>query len=252
MHALLTILSFQETVAWLKEHVDRVLAAVAIVFAVVQFVDSRFQKRDMKEIADSMSTRFIGQFPNNMTEVVAVVRQAKTALDILVDVAAYGHYSTPLLFEEFLKEINTKRKLKVRMIVYHSDIYTKLRLEQFPEKTYEEERRSARYRKFFEANRRLTEPTTWKGFQDMLLSEQAVHLKTIQNMKVDIRTINDLRFISIWLEDRKDAVFSFQNAVEHEKEVSFRTRDGNLITTLNGVFEEAWTASEPFSWSPKS
>src|SRR2546422_1043059 len=76
------------------------LPIVAIVFAVVQFVDSRLLKNEIKHVVQSMSTEYIAEFPWNIEEIDRVISNAKKELDIMVDAAAYGQYSRPKLSEE--------------------------------------------------------------------------------------------------------------------------------------------------------
>jgi hypothetical protein len=235
--------AFTGAMHWLHAHdVDTILAVLAILFAFIQY-------RDMRKLANSMSTRFIGQFPSNMAEIVEVVQRKGVNLDILVDIAAYGHYTRPKLFDKYLNALCDKRAAgcQVRMLVYSRDIYRKLAAEQLPKDNFPKEKHSKRMDEFlaFPANRRLDRPEVWESFIDLLQREQTEHLKVLLKSGVQIRRINNLRLVSMWIQDHEDSIFSFQNAVDHEKEVSFRTRDGNLMNALHEVFESAWTSAVP-------
>jgi hypothetical protein len=243
---------------WCREHdVDTVLAILAIIFATIQFVDSRLQEHLMKEqrlrmlnqsnqmegLAKSMSTRFVGNFPLNMSEIVDVVSKTDARLDIMCDVAAYGHYSQPTLFANYRNHIQAKRSanIDVRLIVYANDIYERLLSERFAEAKFEDEKKSARLNLFFKSNPQHNLPETHADFLAALRQEQLSILRSFMNSGVKVKTVTDTRLLSMWLEDDEDVVFGFQNPIDTTKEVSFRSRDGNLIKVMHDVFEEAWS-----------
>ena len=98
---------------WLKtayqkcqEPVVFVLAVLAIIFAIIQFFDSGHQYRKLtditsrlepiadhlepvpsrlKEIVNSMSTRYVGEFPHDIKDLTEVVGGTQKKLDIMVD-----------------------------------------------------------------------------------------------------------------------------------------------------------------------
>src|SRR5216684_7284931 len=73
-----------------------ILRAVAsMIFACIQFWDSRRHSGAIKVIAQSMSTGYIGQFPNDLDEIVKVITVAAEEVLIMADFAAYGSFSKP-------------------------------------------------------------------------------------------------------------------------------------------------------------
>jgi hypothetical protein len=231
---------------WLYLHqarIETVLAILAIIFATVQYIDSRRLKKDVEAVAKSMSTRFIGQFPDSMPEIIDVIKRTDSTLDIMADVCAFGHYSQPILFQEYknkIVELANKKKLTVRMLIYNSDIELAIRKNQFPQNKFDQEKSSERYDRFYGANLDLNRGGDWAGFMKMLQAEQDAHFRSFNNAGVEIKQLSENVLVSLWMEDREDLVFSFHNRLDYEKEVSFRTRDGNLISVLHTVFERYW------------
>ena len=84
---------------WFKQNIleffTSLLAIAAIVFATLQFVDSRKQEKYMRDLAEQMSTRFIGAFPDNLEPISEIVSHSHKTLDIMVDTLGYGEYSAP-------------------------------------------------------------------------------------------------------------------------------------------------------------
>lgn len=233
-----------------RDALDTFLAALAIVTASVQFFDSRNQKRKMDEIAGSMSTRFVGVFPKNMTEIIDIVDRASGSLDIMIDICAYGHYSNPLLFLNYVQAIERavqQRNLTVRMIIYDEN---QARSDQEASvfgsaNFFEEERKSLRYTNFFKKRKNtISEPQSVEEFKKMLASEQRSYTQRFLHDGIEIRTVSEDLLMFMWLDDNQDAVFSFRGD-RGERELSFRTRDGNLLTTLRYVFDQIWVQAKP-------
>src|SRR5712692_5266118 len=86
------------------EFVGFVLAAVALLYAMIQFVHARGHSRKMEDIAHSMSTRYIGLFPKDLEDIVQVVKSAGRQLLILADSMGYGQYSNPDTYRKFIEE----------------------------------------------------------------------------------------------------------------------------------------------------
>src|SRR5258707_3582079 len=66
---------------------------ITLVGIVYQFADSKNQKLQLNDMAKSMSTRFVGVFPRNLSEIIDLIDRAQSSLDIMVDICAYGQYS---------------------------------------------------------------------------------------------------------------------------------------------------------------
>lgn len=230
----------ERLLTFVRDHgIDVGLAVFASVMAVIQFHDSRKLKRNVFEITSSLSTRFIGRFPVILADIESVVRNANEGVKILVDVAAYGHYSNPIAFnrlEACLKE-QVRRGRPVQMLVHDGEAYKHYRERVYPESDFKRERNRNRFNDFFSAPP-FPKPTTWESFQARLADEQERHLQSFHASGVQIRIMKRPSQILIWLADDKEAVFSFLRSTHHE--VSFLTRDGKVITEMSEIFDAAW------------
>jgi hypothetical protein len=135
-----------------SELVTFCLAILAIVFAAVQFLDSRIQEKEMRKIADSMSTSYVGEFPKNMESIINVTSAAAKKLDIMVDFAGYGNYSNPEAFNKYFRtliDLHGGKKIKVRVLLYDEKAGRESRDRQLRPR-FESERASDKFRRYFQ------------------------------------------------------------------------------------------------------
>jgi hypothetical protein len=196
-------------------------------------------------IADSMSTRFVGQFPYNMGDLCKVLGHAASHVEIMVDIVAYGHYSSPEGFGKYfekLHKIALAPDVKLRMIVYDQKLNNHTRDGQFGgEQGFAEVRKDPKFDRFFPRKANNDAPTAYGDFIQKLSERENLLQQTIHTSGAEIRESNEQFRFFLWLVDDVEAVFSFQMYGEHFNEICFRTRDGNLIRTFSKLFEHGWT-----------
>ncbi len=94
-----------------------VLALLAIIFGCIQFWDSRRHSWKMQQVAESMSTRYIGVFPKDMDDIIKVVNLADQERLIMSDCADYGSYSRPETHQRFFDAVmRCSRKGSIRAL----------------------------------------------------------------------------------------------------------------------------------------
>jgi hypothetical protein len=227
---------------WVLFPFDRLLAFVAIVFAVLQFIASGKQRRDIKTLASSTSTRYVGMFPNNMADICDVVTKAEKELLIMADYLCYGCYSAP---DEFNRLRESVLKAGSRAIILHAPLSARRSIQTlFPEDKFSEEQQKPRFDQFFQrydlGDTRFTRPTTYKDFVDGLLRFQEETAKEFQLRKVRMTISEETMPFFIWIEDGRDGVFSFNNQVGQQRGFSFRTRDFTLLDNFREYFNRRW------------
>jgi hypothetical protein len=111
----------------LFESITLFFAVAALVFAGWQFRDARVQESRMEfltgsleAVAQSMSTRFVGFFPKNLSDINDIVLHANQSLDIMTDYVGYGHYSAPDDFESYRMQLEklANHGVPIRLLVY--------------------------------------------------------------------------------------------------------------------------------------
>jgi hypothetical protein len=235
------------------EHwVELVLAVVAVAFALKQFLDAREARgqldvthEQLRKLQETQSTKYVGFFPKNLRDITEVVLKAERALDILVDVGTYGHYSNPDGFQRYFQALSDRcnRGVKIRLIYYAQELDDAGYILEFPKEDFESERSSTRFKRFFDFYPGLVKPKTWEEMKAILQEKERRHHTELQDLAVEMRTRTkpfQRSPLSIWVEDGEEAVFSFQNTGPDERDFSFRTRDKTLIEEFQKYFRNFW------------
>jgi len=220
------------------------LAIVAIYFATIQFLDSGKQIKRIEDIALSMTTRYIGKFPDNLPGLIDVVRAAKRELLIFADFVGYGSYSNPKEYDEFFDKLNDaacNRQVKVRFLVYDEKPARESLARQFPEVEFEKTRKSPEFECFFGRNPGIAKPKTpaeltHAEFLDVLRKDEEGFKTRLCNKGVEISYLPSQERLFFWMGDQEEAVFSFEDVRAGEL-LCFRTRDARLLQTFKYIFE---------------
>lgn len=83
------------------EILTSILAIVAIVFAIVQFSDSRHLIQKVEELLGTASTRYVDEFPQDISGIQDVMTGTCAELDIMVSIPGYAQYSKPKDFDRY-------------------------------------------------------------------------------------------------------------------------------------------------------
>src|ERR1700746_1489003 len=159
--------------ASLWEWVAGLLSAVAIGFAVIQFLDSRALKFQMRSALDTMnnvlksvSHRFIGKFPNNMPEINRLTQEATHYLFVLTDWVGYGSYSEPVYYNKYEAALIDLRgrsvPVRVCVIAYSKRCLREHFENQISPGDFDKEKRSEKFSSYYALHRaRVTPPQTY-------------------------------------------------------------------------------------------
>jgi hypothetical protein len=240
------------------EIVTTILAVVAIVFASIQYGDSRKQLRQgaeqlqqssaqldkLKDITSSIQTSYVGDFPRNMDEITTVVEKVSDGgeLDIMADFAGYGIYSRNdafMAYEQTLVSKHQQKSVAVKMLVYDKSLAEKALRTQFKPKDYDEEKAKG-FRGFFK--RHPPEPADYDGFIARVLEFQDEEIHHMCRDGIEIRRVppSQKYLFFLWGSNNPQAVFAFRNEATKNREISFRTVDRSLIEVFKTVFDNTW------------
>jgi hypothetical protein len=78
-----------------------ILAVPALVYAVRQSLESKEALHELKQVANSLSTRYLGDFPKYLSEIPIVVGRATTRLTICCAVPHHGFFTDWRKWEDF-------------------------------------------------------------------------------------------------------------------------------------------------------
>lgn len=223
-----------------------VLASAAIIFAWIQFWDSRRHGSKIEQMVGSISTRFIGVFPKDIDDIIDVVQLADREILIMTDFIDYGSYSRPDKCDELLKALThaSEEKVAIRCLVYGDGPANETLNTQFRAEEFRKTSKSPSFSYYFDKKYRgRQKPTTHRELLDVLVEKQKECTKELLDKGLQIQTLSEKVWLYFWLEDEEDAVFVFEDIGTKDLGLAFRTRDAKLIETFKGIFERKWNPS---------
>jgi hypothetical protein len=205
----------------------------------------------MEHLTNSMSTRYIGLFPKDMDDIIEVLRLADRELLIVTDFIDYGSYSKPkthkLLYDE-LKKAREKGVI-VQCLVYGDKPAEETLLSQFQEPEFQKTSASTAFRQYFEYWSGIPHDTlngfTHAKFLEILRNNQKRFETDLLDQGVRIQTLDQKVWLFFWMQDRQDAVFSFEDIGAGGQGLAFHTRDAKLVETFGAIFDRLSKAA-PF------
>ena len=122
----------------------------SLVITLAALIISLWQTYQTKEIIDSISTRYVGEFPATMGPLNKLLLNAKESIVILEDVLGYGMFSAPDEFHKYITILDKKSadgKLKLELVIYNRDVNLRVTKMQFIGSEHIDKFKSLRYEK---------------------------------------------------------------------------------------------------------
>jgi hypothetical protein len=255
----------------LGEIVALILAAIAIWFAVRQFRDSKelmhnagveaarlksligqmgtvaasqeekfravleqadLQTRKLEAVADSLPTKFVGTFPNNLQAILDMVETARDEVVVVADFVGYGSYSDPVRFSHYFSVLRRKvveRSITLRVICYDRTRGSETLRLQFPDGSLESERKSHVWGRFFKDYfPDEPEPGSDSDFRDRLWEWDDDYRDNLFKNGASIKLTDDPLPFLLWLKDGRELIVSYQNATL-VGDFSFQSSDKDFV-----------------------
>ena len=199
---------------------------------------------NLTDISENLSTRYVGNFPDNMNEITQLISRTKRKLTILSDVPAYGQYSNPEDFSKYSLAINELllplNNIQVHIISGSKAIRTMSRSVQFRNRSFEEIEKSDKYIKYFKVFKQIAPPKTKDigGFFEWIDERNRHFEEDFKDKGAYIFEMPNEISSHIWLSDDREAIFTFYNSLQDSNEVSFYTKDKRIIDILLTVIKD--------------
>jgi hypothetical protein len=218
------------------------ISILAIIFAFRQESTSDRTLQNVRDIAGSMSTSFVGIFPDTLEEITDLVDGSRDSLKILVDYVGYGHYSTPETHSKYMSALESAKRRGVNIDILIYDVQTALdQTFQFQWNTegLESELRSERFVNYFNVHPGLPKPESPEEFLRFVCGREAIFQRNLLTLGVCITQIRNHSPLFMWVRDSKEAIFAFSVSTQEDKykELTFRTRDAWLISTFISMLQ---------------
>ena len=234
--AILTELHVQKLMKGVEGNIDKT-------FQVLEKVKGLEQLSEV--ISESISTRYVGNFPDNMNEMIKLIPTTQKRLIIVCDVPAFGHFSNPEGFRQYnlaLQTLLNRTSKKPEITLVNYDLKRRLNnsANQFKMPVHEL-RKSESYKNYFNYwgdDRKEPKVENLEDFCSWLDMRHRRFQDDLEEKGVRVyETSKDLRAF-IWIVDDREAIFSFYNYGSENREVSFRTNDKRLIESLTLIAKE--------------
>jgi hypothetical protein len=219
------------------------LAVVALILAIYQQRSASKQTSELKEIRHSLSTQYIGQFPDYISKVVDLVKSAKTEVLIAYGQVTFGMFSYREKWLEYRTTLEQKLNegKTVDLIFLNEKQRRNHQIEQFglAQKSWKEKlddpefkARMDTFAKHYATTQ--AEKMDSEMFLSLLELQQKKPLE--DSFRTAIKTEASSPFaIHFWIADGSRAVFTMPNFVEGPTEFGFLTSDTRLIQALRSI-----------------
>lgn len=234
--------------------VGLVLTIVGLMLAIYQYRQAVAQEDRITQIANAISTKNIGPFPNNITYINDLIRGTKHSLWVMTDIPAYGQFSNPAGYSDYRgnmdKIAHPKSGIELKLLVYNSERRSQAFADQFKRiEDFKEFQKQDRFKNYFDFWKKTKPVPNNKKELRAILEAEHLDLKChLAKLGVELHETGTTLPLFVWVSDEKEAIFSFINYPENSSEVSFHTNDKELVNVLlkivKGIYD---TRSEKFS-----
>ena len=248
-----------------------IIALAAVPFAVRQFLDAKnqtkklenatrqlsAQTRRLKEIWSSLSTSYLGVFPNYLDDIVKILGGARKSIVIFCDYPAYGCFSDPDQWLKYKQTIEQKIQDEVdvrltcmnaeRRRQYHKDQFK--RIEQDWQGFMSEEANHdllksfyQRYKNALDDPHKNVEELSFDDFEKLMAeANQSMLDEVFADATVPPVELSVDMPLYFWLVDGVHAVFAIPSLSDDATEYGFKTGEAKLITAFQNMRERYLT-----------
>lgn len=196
---------------------------------------SILESRRLRGIHESLSTRVVGNFPDNVSEITDLLGAAKGQVVVVCDSPAYGFFSNRKAYLDYRHKLQTlvDDGVEIKMVTFDRERSIEASRAQFGEDIGKIRELDAYKQHFIEAEG--AQPRTAEEFFEYLESKVDREREVFANVLAETNGSIPLYF---WIVDGREAVFSFPTLRKQPPEVAFRTSDKWLIEIFKDIQAE--------------
>jgi len=189
-----------------------------------------------------LPTRYIGQFPNYLQQIVDLMDRAERHIVIFCDFPAYGSFSSPRRFINYRQKLEEKLadNLPVQLTCLDRDERIKVTRKQFsrPWDQWTRDPQHEEQLKSFLKHHGKTGDLSGEDFISLLQEDDEVMLKTMRGAGAEVIEVNKDMPLYYWVIDNQEAIFTITVLSEEVVEYGFRTIDQQLINALSEMRQQ--------------
>lgn len=190
------------------------------------------------EVQGGLSTRYIGEFPYYIPEIVAMLEKANRKIVIFCDYPGYGYFSAPLSSLDYEHVLDRKKSsVELTLTCLNSAARLRLQREQFSDPEWAAWRQnpefSEKVARFIATHAVGTDPKSIT-YDQLLESQEQIDADLIKRVFGSSRTteIDGYFPLHFWIVDDSMAIFSIPTLAGPILEYGFKTSDRTLIEAL--------------------
>lgn len=234
---------------WLGQGLQ-ILGHLAAIGSVVALAIAVWQVKDARLVRESLSTRFIDEFPDFLPEIARVLDKAQSEIVIVCDFPSYGRFSKSeawLVTYSHVIEKKVEAGVRVLFVCMTTEARVVFSRRQFFDKPpsdreWQARRRIPKFQLKLQALLKRHNPQadlsslTFDAFIAMLEQDDLAALeRTFKNAEVCFTAAPMPLYF--WICDRKVGFFAFPTYTGDKSEFGFLTSDQKLIESFLQVYE---------------
>lgn len=229
------------------------LAVLALILAGFQSWEARKQTKRLQShsnalvhITESLSTRYIGPFPDYLSSVTEIINTARTELYIINGNPTPAYFSSPSLWLDYAQALERKSRsgVSVRLICMGENLRRQRLEQQFPSSQEEwnswiidKHSEVAEFLKFRFSGTKIEE-LDYRKLLDFLQTTQREILKeTFKFNGVEVLEIDQIVSVQVWIADKERAVFSIQTSPTNALSHGLYTSDPLFVNALHSMID---------------
>ncbi len=210
------------------------------------------QTDGLRRISKSLSTRYLGHFPDYLPKVAEVTSHATNRLHIMCSVIAHGNFTAPEHWVKVKRAVEdaSGHDTEIRLITYTDERRQRQFTQQYPdflenwdEARLSESRSGALARQFLKKYKIDPKAATRERFFELVDSDDQDALKHEFRSALVCRTEETIN-VYMWVADESEAVFALSTHTERGLVQAFYTRDSGIVASLLALFDKVWQDTE--------
>lgn len=223
--------------------VVQVGAVVSLLLALYQLGQVGKTDRSLREISESMSTKYVGEFPDHVPEITRLIGTANKKVTIVCDLLGYGYYSSPHQYQRYRAAIlGLNSGVEATIAIYGKERACQAAKEQLGD-SFEDIVKSDSYKNYVSYYNigKDEEPKDTHEFYEKWKSDYETQCADFNVRHVVIREVtnkNKTIPVYFWIIDDRSAIFSFPSLSIDPPEVAFKTSDRDLINIFKRILTD--------------
>jgi hypothetical protein len=214
-------------------------------------IQAEIQQERLQDLADSLPTRFVGRFPQDLNAITRLLAGAKRKVDILCDFGGYGSFSAPVPFTEYFQEIRRRclsqkehPRVQIRLVIYTRRVADELLPLQFDSNEFQNTRQSQEFADFYTATGKQPAEKFGDWNSDMWDVEDD-YRQALRVAGVQVRVADEPAPVFLWIRDGEELIGSFQSSRAFA-DFTFRTSDERFVEFFQRQFDDALETSQEY------